>query len=155
MASDCRRQKLCVTDTTQGMRVVSHPVALVVPFASTCLCTTFIQPSCFACSALANSLAADSRRMCFAATRNVWSRLGLWRSFSKWRVGICDGSGLWVCQWCVVTQSCVLQMVVLLRLGHVSSHTHEHCGENPLSVIAHTHVSCKRKESVVTDHGGQ
>ena len=44
------------------------------------LCTTFIQPSCFACSALAKSLAW----MCFAATRKPWSRLRLVAVFSWW-----------------------------------------------------------------------
>ena len=36
----------------------------------------------------------------------------------------CDGFGWWVCEWCLVIQTCVLRMVVVLGFGHVSSHTH-------------------------------
>ena len=107
---------------------------------------SIIQPSCFACSALANSRACDLT--CFAAGRSLWS--GLWCSFSKWRVGtrfvlvpVCG-----VCQWCLVLQTCVLQMVGVLEdlrgLGHVSSHTHTH---------THTGVggAALRREPVVND----
>ena len=96
----------------QGMHVVMLPVALVVPFAR----PNFIQPSCFACSALANSRACDFTQMCFAATRSLWSRLRLVVFFRSWRVGarfvlvpVCG-----VCQWCLVLQNCVLRMVVVL-----------------------------------------
>ena len=63
-----------------------------------------------------NSLVCDSAQMRFAATRNLWSRLRLVVFFRKWRVGarfvLVPVGG--VCQWCLVLQTCVLRMVVVL-----------------------------------------
>ena len=109
---------------------------------------SIIQPSCFACSALANSRACDLT--CFAAGRSLWS--GLWCSFSKWcRYTFCAGSGLW----CLSVVSGVADMCVANGGGargphrtwaHVISQSHTQgwaaqlCAENPWSVIAHTHM---------------
>ena len=152
----CLRTYTCVL-RKQGM----HAVMLLWLFRlHVQISFSIIQPSCFACSALANSRACDLT--CFAAGRSLWS--GLWCSFSKWRVGtrfvlvpVCG-----VCQWCLVLQTCVLQMVGVLEdlrgLGHMSSHSHTHTGvggaalrrEPVVSDCAHTHVCCRSKESVVT-----
>ena len=46
-----------------------------------------------------------------------------------------------VCQWCLVTLTCVLRMVVLLGLEHMSSHTHV---SGPCSTMQRIRGHCAR-----------